>query len=51
VLAALTAAGDREQEPHKRTRLRRAAEGVGGRGKDLLVEVMASVITKSSGLG
>jgi hypothetical protein len=46
IVAALNAAADREPDEEKRSRLRRAADAVGGLGKELFVEITAAVITK-----
>ena len=51
VVSALDDAAEQEQEPQKRSKLRGLATGLGGAGKDVLVEVLASVVTKSAGLG
>ena len=51
LVTALGEAAERESEPEKRTRLRGLASGLGGAGRDVLVDVMAAVVTKSAGLG
>jgi hypothetical protein len=51
IMAALTEAAEQEPEAEKRGRLRRAAGSVGEVGRDVFAEVLASVITKSAGMG
>jgi DNA-binding PadR family transcriptional regulator len=51
IMAALTEAAEQEPEAEKRGRLRREASSVGEMGRDVFAEVLASVITKSAGMG
>ncbi len=51
VVSALDEAAEREPEPDKRSKLRGLATGLGGAGRDVLVDVMAAVAVKSAGLG
>lgn len=50
IVQALQGAADNEPDEQKRGKLLRAAEGVGGVGRGVLTEVIASVITKSAGM-
>jgi hypothetical protein len=49
LIAALTEAADREPEPERRSKLRAAASGVAGVGRDVLTEVLASYAAKVTG--
>jgi len=51
IISALAEAADKEQEPQKRGKLRAAASSVGAVGKDVLAEVLATVIARSTGIG
>lgn len=51
VVSALNQTAEREPEPEKQSKLRGLATGLGGAGRDVLVDVMAAVVTKSAGLG
>ena len=46
IVAALLEAADREPDERKRTKLRAAADALGGFSRDLLVNVIANVATK-----
>jgi hypothetical protein len=46
IVAALVEAADREPDQGKRTKLRAAADALGGFGRELLVNVVANVATK-----
>jgi hypothetical protein len=46
IIRGLLDAADREPDQAKRTRLRAAAEALGGFGRDLLINVIANVATK-----
>jgi hypothetical protein len=50
IVAALLEAAEREPDEHKRTRLRAAADTLGGFARDLLISVAANVATKPIGL-
>lgn len=49
IIRALQDAAEREPDDAKRTRLRAAADALGGFGRDLLVSVIANVATKPIG--
>jgi hypothetical protein len=49
IVAALVEAADREPDQGKRTKLRAAADALGGFGRDLLINVVANVATKPIG--
>jgi hypothetical protein len=49
LIAALQEAAEHETSDERKGRLRRAADALGGLGKDVLSEVIASVITKGIG--
>jgi hypothetical protein len=51
IVAALNEAAEAEADEGKRRRLRELAAGLGGFGRDLLVEVTSGVIVKSTGIG
>jgi hypothetical protein len=46
LIAALDSAADDEQEPEKKSKLKQASRAIGGVGRDVLVEVVAKVITQ-----
>jgi hypothetical protein len=49
IIRELLAAADREPDEAKRTKLRAAADALGGFGRDLLINVVANVATKPIG--
>jgi hypothetical protein len=49
IIRGLLEAADREPDQAKRTRLRAAAEALGGFGRDLLINVIANVATRPLG--
>ncbi len=49
LIAALAEAAECEPEPDRRSRLRTAASGVAGVGRDVLTEVIASYMAKVTG--
>lgn len=51
IVSGLSAAAEAEADEGNRGRLRELAAGVGGFGRDLLVEVTSGVIVKSTGVG
>jgi len=50
LLDALSTAADSEQDPERKSKLRTAADAIGGVGRELLVSVVSSALTKSIGL-
>lgn len=50
IVKAYQQAAEQEPDENKRGRLRAAAEALGGFGRDLLVEVLATGISKGTGL-
>ncbi len=49
IIAAIEARIDDEPDPEKKSRLRKGAEGIGGMGRDLFVEIAAAVTSKQAG--
>ncbi len=50
IIAAIDARIDDEPDPEKKSRLRKGAEGIGGMGRDLFVEIAATIISKQAGI-
>jgi hypothetical protein len=50
ILSAMSQAADTEPDPDRRTKLKQTAAFLGSSGKDLLVNVLAAVVVKSSGI-
>lgn len=48
LIAGLEQAAEAETDPAKKTRLRRAAEAVGGVGRDLFVEITAAAVSRQA---
>ncbi|GAA4259852.1 hypothetical protein [Dactylosporangium darangshiense] len=51
VLAGIQQAADTEPDPEKKSKLKQTAVFLGSSGKDLFINLLASVIAKSAGLG
>lgn len=51
LVAGLEQAAEAEPDPEKKSRLKQTAVFLGSSGKDLLINIAASVIAKSAGLG
>ena len=51
LIAAFEDAAEREPEPEKKGKFRSAAGALGGASRDIVVDVISGVITKSAGLG
>jgi hypothetical protein len=51
LIEALADAAENEPEPEKRGKIRAAAKSVAGMGKDVLTDVLATALMKSTGIG